>query len=168
MDAFLTSNGQLGMTYNLWPTVPIAQNDVIEPYLDAAQDCPGEDPENEVVYDLSRENLINEVIIRWRHNWATNTEAAEYDYVYAPSQSAYQIRKAKNFTLKGIRTYGPSLHLDSALSLATGRAACLRDHALQSATTLHANPGRQLRSADLLAWPGPTGAWLDEAHLARD
>lgn len=103
-EVSLTSNGQLGITYNLWPFVPIAQNDVIEPYLDAAMDAPGDDPEDEVSYTLSRENLVNEVIIRWRHNWATDTQAAEYDFVYAPSQNAYQVRKAEPFTLKGIRT----------------------------------------------------------------
>lgn len=102
-DISLNSDGQLRITYNLWPMVPINRNEIAQPYLDAKQDVAGDDPEDAVTYRLAQENLVNEVVIRARHNWVTNEQAVEYTFAEPRSQNAYHSRKVRNFTLKGIR-----------------------------------------------------------------
>ena len=100
-DIALNAAGQLTIT---WPSFTIRHNDIAQPYLDAAVDCEGDDPEDSVVYRLAQENLVNEVVMRSRHNWSTNGQVAEFTYSYLPSQHAYKSRKPRNFTLKGVRT----------------------------------------------------------------
>ena len=113
-DVYLTDQGQLAVRYNLWPMVPIFHNDIVQPYLLASRDCVGDDPEDSVTYHLDRENLINEVIVRWRHNWARNDQASETTFAHRPSQEAYHVRRPRNFTLKGIRTQA---HLNAWIAL---------------------------------------------------